>query len=109
MPVGNVDLIDYLRNRKPSGKNAEADIEGAAAIDHRIYWVASHALKGKEGEADPHRRRFFATDIVAGGEPPTVKAVAGAPTNRCSTSCWPIRAFRCWLKPPGASPSKRAA
>ena len=78
-PVGNVDLIDYLRNRKPSGKNAEADIEGAAAIDHRIYWITSHALKGTEGEADPHRRRFFATDIVTGGEPPTVKAVAGAP------------------------------
>ena len=79
MPVGRVDLIDYLHNRKPGGKNAEADIEGAAAINQRIYWISSHALKGKDGEADPHRRRFFATEIVTGAQPPTVKAAAGAP------------------------------
>ena len=31
MPVGNVDLIDYLRNRKPSGKNAEARHRGCGS------------------------------------------------------------------------------
>lgn len=77
-PVGTVDLIDFLHNRKPSGKNAEGDIEGAATIGQRIYWISSHALKGKDGEADPHRRRFFATDIVQGAPSPTVKE-AGTP------------------------------
>ena len=79
MPVGAVDLIDYLHNRKSSGKNAEADIEGAAMIGERIYWISSHALKGSDGEVDPHRRRFFATDTVNDGPVPTVKAAAGAP------------------------------
>ena len=79
LPVGSVDLVDYLHNRKPSGKDAEADIEGAATIGQRIYWISSHARKGKDGEADPHRRRFFATDIVTGGTTPTVKAATGMP------------------------------
>jgi hypothetical protein len=77
-PVAEVDLIDYLHNRKPSGKNAEADIEGAAAIGQRIYWISSHALKGKDGEVDHHRWRFFATDIASGPSGPTVKPVAAA-------------------------------
>lgn len=76
-PVAEVDLVDYLHNRKPNGKNAEADIEGAAAIGERIYWISSHGRKGQSGEADPHRWRFFATDIVAGSAPPTVKPAAG--------------------------------
>lgn len=78
-PVGSVDLTDYLRNRKPSGKPTEADIEGAAAIGQRIYWISSHARKGKDGEVDLHRRRFFATDIAGGVPSPTVQAAAGAP------------------------------
>lgn len=80
-PIGTVDLIDYLHNRKPSGKNSEADIEGAAMIGDRIYWISSHALKGSDGEVDPHRRRFFATDTVNDGQVPTVKAAAGAPNE----------------------------
>jgi len=78
-PVAEVDLIDYLGNRRPNGKNAEADIEGAAAIGGRIYWVSSHARKGKDGELDLHRWRFFATEIVGGSVPPAVRPVAGAP------------------------------
>ncbi len=58
-----------------------ADIEGAAAIDQRIYWISSHGLKGKTGDVDLHRRRLFATDIVAGAQGPTDKAV-GAPYER---------------------------
>jgi hypothetical protein len=78
-PVAEVDLTDYLRNRKPGGKPTEADIEGAAAVGERIYWISSHARKGKNGEVDPHRQRFFATDIVRGAGVPTVKPAAGAP------------------------------
>lgn len=78
MPVASVDLVDFLGNRKPNGDNAEADIEGAATIGQRIYWISSHARKGKDGELDPHRRRFFATDIVAAKPSPTLQPVGQA-------------------------------
>jgi hypothetical protein len=65
--VAHVDLVDFLGNRKPNGKGAEADIEGAARIGNRIYWISSHARKGSDGELAPHRQRLFATDVVASG------------------------------------------
>ncbi|WP_161974436.1 DUF3616 domain-containing protein [Piscinibacter terrae] len=74
-PVASVDLTDVLRNRKPSGKAVEADIEGAAMVGERIYWISSHARKGKSGDADPNRHRLFATDIDRSGPVPTVKPV----------------------------------
>ena len=78
-PVGSSDLVDYLQNRQPGGKPTEADIEGAARIGERIYWIGSHARKGKSGEVDPHRQRLFATEIVATGAVPGVRAASGAP------------------------------
>jgi hypothetical protein len=71
--VASVDLTGVLRNRKPNGKATEADIEGAAMIGERIYWISSHARKGKNGEADANRHRLFATDIDRSGAVPTVK------------------------------------
>ena len=41
------DETDFLKNRKPSGKAKEADLEGAARIGDRIYWIASN---GRDGE-----------------------------------------------------------
>jgi len=38
----------------------EADIEGAAAVGNRIYWITSHG-RNKEGKLRPNRYRFFAT------------------------------------------------
>ncbi len=46
----------------PGTKHGEVDIEGAARIGKRIYWIASHGANRK-GEARPHRRQFFATDV----------------------------------------------
>lgn len=43
-------------------KGGESDLEGAARIGDRIYWISSHA-RHKEGDEAPQRRRFFATDI----------------------------------------------
>jgi hypothetical protein len=46
----------------------EADIEGAARIGKRVYWIASHG-RDKEGKLKPARHRFFATEIEGqGGE-----------------------------------------
>jgi len=66
---------DFSRFLQVQGRNTEADIEGAARIGNRIYWIGSHGLS-KDGRARPNRRRFFATDIipVASG-PPTLLPV----------------------------------
>lgn len=62
--VGSIALDRFLG----VGHDAEADIEGAAAIGTRIYWITSHARDSK-GRAQPDRRRLFATDILAGAPP----------------------------------------
>ena len=71
-PVGSVDLGAYLGNSGPNGERDEADIEGSALLGSRIYWISSHARKGKNGALAPHRWRFFATDIVAASPTPTL-------------------------------------
>lgn len=49
--------------RLPAGaKHGEGDIEAAAKIGKRIYWIASHG-SSRKGEARPQRRQFFATDV----------------------------------------------
>jgi hypothetical protein len=55
----------------------ESDIEGAARIGSRIYWIASHG-RNKNGKERAERYRFFATDIQAGSSPPAL-VPAGAP------------------------------
>lgn len=78
-PVGqSVDLTDYLGNRKPSGKEKEADIEGAARIGDRIYWIASHG-RDKKGNVEETRWRFFATDLDETAPTPTVKGLKTPP------------------------------
>jgi hypothetical protein len=45
------------------GKHPEMDLEAAARIGDRIYWLASHGRK-KSGKPAPSRLRIFATDVV---------------------------------------------
>jgi hypothetical protein len=59
-PVGQVDLDEFLAI---DGQAAEADIEGAARIDDRIYWITSHG-RNRNGKERPGRLAFFATDVV---------------------------------------------
>jgi hypothetical protein len=63
-PVAAVQLGKFLG----VGGKAEADIEGAAALGNRIYWITSHARDSK-GRAQPDRQRFFATEVVPGPTP----------------------------------------
>ena len=52
------------------GRNVEADIEGAARIGNRVYWIGSHG-RSKDGKPRPNRQRFFCTEILAvDGAPP---------------------------------------
>lgn len=54
--VGEVELDRFLKTDK------EADLEGAAQVGNRIYWIASHA-RNSAGKLREDRQRFFATEI----------------------------------------------
>jgi hypothetical protein len=58
-PVASMDLTAFLN---PGKKSPEVDIEGAARIGDRIYWISSHGrnARGKERES---RHRLFATTV----------------------------------------------
>jgi hypothetical protein len=61
------DMADVLRlpgvkKKKNEDKEDEADLEGAAQIGQRIYWIGSHGLN-KDGELKLERRQLFATDL----------------------------------------------
>ena len=73
-----IDLNPALKTEpKRDGPPKEADLEGAARVGNRIYWIGSHG-RDSEGHKEVSRHRFFATDIVAGtGTPPlTLKVTA---------------------------------
>jgi hypothetical protein len=59
MPVYSLDLTSFL---EVSEKHPEADIEGAATIGNRVYWITSHGTS-RTGRPRPNRHRLFATDI----------------------------------------------
>lgn len=66
-----LDLDQFLETPKkkklgPDGKPVfkEADIEGAARVGDRIYWIGSHG-RDSDGNAEPGRSRLFATRIVS--------------------------------------------
>lgn len=66
-PVGELPLSAALG----VGDKSEADLEGAARVGDRIYWITSHG-RNSAGKERPDRQRFFATGIVAGPAGPTV-------------------------------------
>lgn len=65
--VGKLDLTAFLGTHR----REESDIEGAAMIGSRIYWITSHS-RSSRGQAQPSRHRVFATDVVAGSLPRAV-------------------------------------
>ena len=76
--AAKVDLGRYLGAFDSHGEAGEIDIEGAARIGDRIYWISSHGANGK-GQPQPTRRRFFATTIVSTASVPTVQALKTPP------------------------------
>lgn len=60
----------------PDGKPVfkEADLEGAARIGDRIYWIGSHG-RDSGGEAEPGRSRLFATRIVPHPDGPRLEPI----------------------------------
>lgn len=58
-PLASYDLGGFL---EIDGKNSEADLEGAARMGDRVFWIGSHGLN-RQGDPSPNRCRFFATDV----------------------------------------------
>lgn len=59
---------------KPDYDNPELDIEAAAAIGNRIYWITSHGAN-KNAKPRPSRHRLFATEINFNAAKPVVVPV----------------------------------
>jgi hypothetical protein len=63
-----------------SGKAREADLEGAALVGRRVFWIGSHG-RNAAGESSPNRKRFFATDLIT-----TSSGVSISPAGKpCAT------------------------
>lgn len=59
LPLSSFNMGEFL-SIEP--EYPEADIEGAAIIGQRIYWITSHG-RNKDGKMRPNRYRFFATTV----------------------------------------------
>lgn len=59
-PLESMDLSSFLR---VDPQSPEVDVEGAAPLDGRVYWISSHG-RNKNGKDRPNRRRFFATTLT---------------------------------------------
>jgi hypothetical protein len=67
MPLREFDCNAFLE-LEHKGKSLEADLEAAARIGDRAFWMGSHG-RNRAGKLRRNRCRFFATDItVTGGE-----------------------------------------
>lgn len=73
-PQAAVDLSVFLNS---DADRAEADLEGAARVGGRIYWISSHDTD-KRGRVEAGRDCFFATDIITDGPSASIRT-AGTP------------------------------
>lgn len=62
-PVSTTDVTAFLEPDDP--EETEADIEGAAQIGERIYWIGSHG-RSRKGKERKIRQRLFATTVSNG-------------------------------------------
>ncbi len=63
-PIKEFDVNSFLQVR---GRSLEADLEGAARIGDRVFWIGSHG-RNRAGKERQNRDRFFATDIRIKGD-----------------------------------------
>jgi len=67
-PIGNgVDMEAFTSFDK-------SDLEAAASIGDRVYWISSHSFNSR-GEDKPKRKVFFATKIVQANGKPTLVSI----------------------------------
>lgn len=67
LPVQVLDFSSFYALKK---RSMEIDLEGAARIGNRIYWISSHGANSK-GKVQASRHRLFATEVftTSDGEP----------------------------------------
>ena len=66
-PGPALEKVNLTAALKVDRKFPETDLEGAARVGDRVYWITSHG-RNQDGEDRPSRRRFFATDLKVEGE-----------------------------------------
>jgi hypothetical protein len=76
-PLKEFDCNAFL---EVTSKSPEADLEGAALIGNRAFWIGSHG-RNKNGKERSNRCRLFATDIKINDGEVTVTPV-GKPCKR---------------------------
>jgi hypothetical protein len=74
-PIEMIETSSRLADAR--GKHPEMDLEAAATVGSRIYWIASHSRK-KSGKRAGSRLRLFATDLEQQGGRATL-VIAGRP------------------------------
>jgi Protein of unknown function (DUF3616) len=79
-PVSATPLDAFL---KVDQKRPEADLEGAAWLGDRIFWISSHG-RNREGKVRESRNRFFATRVKRTGSGYYLEPV-GRPCRRLLT------------------------
>ena len=72
--VATVPLARYL------GTANESDLEGAARIGQRIYWISSHG-RNSSAKVRTDRYRFFVTEVDGTVSPPTLRPLDTPQTN----------------------------
>jgi len=70
-PLQTLELSSFL---SVDPKSPEADLEAAAPLGDRVYWISSHALN-KSGKDRVSRRRFFATTLSVSNGVTTIRPV----------------------------------
>ena len=79
-PLQTLDLSSFLR---VDPKSPEADLEAAAPLGDRVYWISSHA-QNKNGKNRVSRRRLFATSLTVSNGMAVLRPV-GTPCVRLLT------------------------
>lgn len=87
-PAREIDLDDFLTAPDPGTDGKESDLEGAARVGNRIYWISSHG-RNTEAKKRPKRHRLFATDIVMKGDVPSLNTVGKPYTDLLSALTQP--------------------
>jgi hypothetical protein len=76
---GKPDPIGNGFDMGPFTSFDKSDLEGAAVIKDRVYWISSHSFNS-DGEDKKKRKVFFATKIDAAGDRPILTPV-GTPAK----------------------------
>jgi len=72
-PLSERPIPDDILDLDP-GEDPEVDIEGAAQVGDRSYWIGSHSAS-KKSKPRPNRRRLFATRLRVDGQQLTIERV----------------------------------